>query len=235
MNPKRYDYTEVTNQIRDKIWIESKKVWCIAGPAPFSLLAAYCPNILLQAFDCHLYVLAAAILKYLSQRDEVAELSGYAGPALILAFSFPLQNSCMQSQLKSRVIAWSFLVAVLSRCVLVYVPDFGVFGAAAAFDISGWVSVFGMFGYSVFGGCPLTRNGFSMRAFSGIWDFVKLSAAAGVMLCLENRYCRILIMMTEYLKNATLIICGCFVMSLGWQWAPPAAGLSLPNPNPHKI
>ncbi|KAK9215967.1 hypothetical protein WN944_007974 [Citrus x changshan-huyou] len=77
----------------------------------------------------------------------------------------------MQSQLKSRVIAWSFLVAVLSRCVLVYVPDFGVFGAAAAFDISGWVSVFGMFGYSVFGGCPLTRNGFSMRAFSGIWDF----------------------------------------------------------------
>ncbi|KAK9219526.1 hypothetical protein WN943_008172 [Citrus x changshan-huyou] len=120
----------------------------------------------------------------------------------------------MQSQLKNRVIAWSFLVAVLSRCVLVYVPDFGVFGAAAAFDISGWVSVFGMFGYSVFGGCPLTRNGFSMRAFSGIWDFVKLSAAAGVMLCLENRYCRILIMMTGYLKNATLIICGCFVMSL---------------------
>lgn len=57
MNPKRYNYMEVTNQIRDKIWIESKKVSCIAGPAPFSLLAAYCPNIFLQAFDGHLVML----------------------------------------------------------------------------------------------------------------------------------------------------------------------------------
>ena len=54
MNAKRYNYMEATNKIRDKIWIESKKVWCIAGPPPFSLQAAYCPNIFLQAIDGHL-------------------------------------------------------------------------------------------------------------------------------------------------------------------------------------
>jgi len=30
---------------------------------------------------------------------------------------------------------------------------------------------------------PHTWNGFSVEAFSGLWDFLKLSAAAEVMLC----------------------------------------------------
>jgi len=44
------------------------------------------------------------------------------------------------------------------------------------------VLTLGLFGYSVWGGCPLTWTGFSVEAFSGLWDFLKLSAAAGVML-----------------------------------------------------
>jgi hypothetical protein len=36
--------------------------------------------------------------------------------------------------------------------------------------------------YALFGGCPLTWNGFSIEAFSGLWEFTKLSAASGVMI-----------------------------------------------------
>ncbi|KAL6960053.1 Protein DETOXIFICATION 27, partial [Sarracenia purpurea var. burkii] len=64
----------------------------------------------------------------------------------------------------------------------------------------------GMFGYTVWGGCPDTWSGFSVEAFSGLWEFIKLSTASGVMLCLENWYYRILILMTGNLKNATIAI-----------------------------
>ena len=55
-------------------------------------------------------------------------------------------------------------------------------GAAIALDISWWLLVFGMYAYMVCGGCTLTWNGFSMEAFCGLWEFLKLSAASGVML-----------------------------------------------------
>lgn len=58
----------------------------------------------------------------------------------------------------------------------------GIVGAALTIDFSWWVSVLGMFGYAVFGGCPETWTGFSGQAFVGLWDFFKLSLASGVML-----------------------------------------------------
>ncbi|XP_057448540.1 protein DETOXIFICATION 27-like [Lotus japonicus] len=45
-----------------------------------------------------------------------------------------------------------------------------------------------------------------MEAFSGLWEFVKLSAASGVMLCVENWYCRVLIVMTGNLQNAEIAV-----------------------------
>lgn len=136
------------------------------------------------------YVFATPILKLLGQPDEVAELSGFVAACMTpahfsFAFLFPL-TTFLQSQLNNRVIAWVYLVGlvfnVFSSWLLVYALDYGVLGAAIAFDISWWVSILGLFGYSVLGGCPLTWKGFSMQAFSGIWEFVKLSAASGVML-----------------------------------------------------
>ncbi|KAK4842837.1 hypothetical protein QYF36_000655 [Acer negundo] len=59
----------------------------------------------------------------------------------------------------------------------------GVVVTAASLNISWWVLVFGLYGYVICGGCPLTWTGFSMEAFSGLWEFVKLSAASGVRLC----------------------------------------------------
>lgn len=133
---------------------------------------------------------ATPILRLLGQPDDVAVESGVVALWLIplhfsFAFQFPLQRF-LQSQLKTAVIAWvslvGLLVNVLTSWLLVYVWDVGVVGAAIALDVSWWVLVFGMYAYVAYGGCPLTWTGFSMEAFSGLWEFLKLSAASGVML-----------------------------------------------------
>ncbi|GMI96646.1 hypothetical protein like AT5G44050 [Hibiscus trionum] len=108
------------------------------------------------------------------------------------------------------VIAWVSLVALLVHVfvswLFVYRFQLGVFGIVVILNFSWWVLVVGLFAYTVCGGCPLTWTGFTMKAFSGLWEFAKLSAAFGVMLCLENWYYRVLILKTGHLKNAEIVV-----------------------------
>ncbi|KAK7834042.1 protein detoxification 28, partial [Quercus suber] len=46
----------------------------------------------------------------------------------------------------------------------------GVVGTAATLNFSWWVLVFGLLAYTIYGGCPLTWTGFSIEAFSGLWE-----------------------------------------------------------------
>ena len=165
------------------------------GAKRYHMLGIYMQRSWIVLFLCcflllPFYVFATPLLKLLGQPDDVAESSGVVACWLIplhfsFAFQFPLQRF-LQSQLKTIVIAWvslaGLLVNVLTSWLFVYVWDFGLVGAALALDISWWVLVFGLYGYTVCGGCPLTWSGFSMEAFSGLWEFLKLSAASGVML-----------------------------------------------------
>ncbi|GAV83242.1 LOW QUALITY PROTEIN: MatE domain-containing protein, partial [Cephalotus follicularis] len=207
------------------------------GAKRYHMLGIYMQRSWIVLFLCcflllPFYVFATPILKLLGQPDDVAEMSGVLAIWMIplhfsFAFQFPLQRF-LQSQLKTQVLAWVSLVGlvinILTSWLFVDVFDFGVVGAAIALDISWWFLFFGLFGYTVFGGCPLTWTGFSLQAFSGLWEFVKLSAASGVMLCLENWY-RILILMTGYLSNATLAVDALSVcMSInGWEMMIPLA------------
>ncbi|GAY38763.1 hypothetical protein CUMW_039160 [Citrus unshiu] len=99
----------------------------------------------------------------------------------------PANNRCgrdvcgerfLQCQLKNMVIAWVSLVALLLHILLswllVYRVQFGVIGTAVSLNFPWWLLVLGLFGYVACGGCPLTWTGF--------WEFIKLSAASGVML-----------------------------------------------------
>ncbi|WCJ35683.1 MATE efflux family protein [Euphorbia peplus] len=282
-----------------KIWIETKKLWQIVGPAIFSRIASYSMNIITQAFAGHLgdvplaaisiantvivgfnfglllgmasaletlcgqafgagryhmlgiymqrswivlflccflmlpfYVFASPLLKWLGQPDDVAEQSQVVAIWLLplhfsFAFLFPLQRF-LQSQIKNQVIAWVSLVALgmnaFACWLFIYVLDFGVIGAAIALDISWWFMGLALLVYVIFW-CPLTWTGFSIEAFNGLWEFLKLSAASGVMLCLENWYYRILILMTGYLKNATVAVDALSIcMSInGWEMMIPLA------------
>lgn len=180
-----------------------------------------------------LYLYATPILKLLGQPDNVAEQSGLVALWFIPQhFSFAFQCTLqrfLQCQLKTAVLAWISLLVlvihVLTSWLLVYHFRLGVVGIAVTLDISWWILVLGLFAYVVFGGCPKTWTGFSIQAFSGLWEFLKLSAASGVMLCLENWYYRILILMVGNLKNATVALDALSVcMGInGWEMMIPLA------------
>lgn len=54
--------------------------------------------------------------------------------------------------------------------------------------------------------CKFTWNGFSMQAFSGLWDFLKLSTASAIMLCLETWYYQILVLIAGLLPDAEIAL-----------------------------
>ncbi|PKI45589.1 hypothetical protein CRG98_033905 [Punica granatum] len=155
------------------------------------------------------YIFAAPLLRLLGQPDAVAELTGELALWLIpLHFSFAfvfLLNRFLQCQLKTPITAWlslaSLAVNVTASWLCTYVLGFGVVGLVLCLDIYWWLIVFGMLGYVTCGGCPLSWTGWSVEAFSGLWEFVKLSVASGVMLW-------ILILMTGYLHNVTVALDG---------------------------
>ncbi|KAI9125401.1 hypothetical protein K1719_004017 [Acacia pycnantha] len=275
--------------LAQRIWVESKKLWHIVGPSIFSRILSYSIFFLTQAFAGQLgelelasmsivlnviigfsdglmlrvsffkvigmasaletlcgqaygakkyhmlgiyvqrscivllgccvvllpvFLFASPLLKLLGQPSEIAELCGVLSLWMIpLHFSLAIQSSLwrfLQCQLKAGFIAWVCLVALVADIVLawlfVYKLELGVIGVAATINISWWVLTLGLLAYTVFGGCPLSWTGFSMAAFSGLGEFLKLSSASGVMLCLEYWYYRILILMTGNLDNAQVAI-----------------------------
>ncbi|KAI3462104.1 hypothetical protein Pfo_018767 [Paulownia fortunei] len=283
-----------------RVWIETKKLWRVVGPAIFSRVASYSMFVITQAFAGHLgdlelaamsiasnvimgfdfglmlgmasaletlcgqaygakkyymlgvylqrswivlllccvvtlpmLIFATPVLKLLGQPADVAELSGVVAMCFIplhfsFAIQFPLQRF-LQSQLKNSVTAWvnlgALLVHILLSWLIVYRLRLGLVGTALTLNFSWWIVVLGLFLYTVCGGCPLTWTGFSGQAFSGLWEFLKLSASSGVMLCLENWYYRILIVMTGNLKNAKIAVDALSVcMSInGWEMMIPLA------------
>ncbi|XP_074281567.1 protein DETOXIFICATION 27-like [Silene latifolia] len=208
------------------------------GAKKYHMLGVYMQRSWIVLFVCSilllpLYIFATPLLKLFGQPDDVAELAGVVSLWLLplhfsFAFQFPLQRF-LQCQLKAGVVAWvsmvAFMVHIFVSWLFVSVLQCGIVGVAITQNFAWWVLVFGLFGYCVLGGCPLTWPGFSMEAFTGLWEFVKLSAASGVMLCLENWYYKILILMTGNLKNAEIALDALSIcMSInGWEMMIPFA------------
>ncbi|KAI3966640.1 hypothetical protein MKW92_030383 [Papaver armeniacum] len=177
------------------------------------------------------YIFTSPILKLLGQPDDLAELTGLFTNCLIpLPFALALQmpsQRFLQCQRKTAIVAWVCLGALLFHIFLiwsiVYKLGFGVIGAAAALNVSWWIIVLGSFSYIACGGCPETWTGFSMEAFSGLWEFFKLSMASGVIL--ENWYYMILVLMSGNLSNAKVAVSALTIcMSInGWEVMIPLA------------
>ncbi|KFK28218.1 hypothetical protein AALP_AA8G488000 [Arabis alpina] len=286
--------------LKNRTWVETKKLWRIVGPAIFSRLTTYSTLVITQAFAGHLgdlelaaisivnnvtvgfnfglllgmasaletlcgqafgakkyhmlgvymqrswiilffccvlllpsYLYTTPALKFLGQPDDIAELSGVVAIWVIpvhfaFAFIFPLQRF-LQCQLKNQVTAVAAAVALVVHLIVSYVfvngLKLGLVGTVATISISWWVNVLILLAYSTCGGCPLTWTGFSSEAFSGLWEFLKLSASSGVMLCLENWYYRILIIMTGNLQDARIAVDSlsiCMAIN-GWEMMIPLA------------
>ncbi|WVZ92458.1 hypothetical protein U9M48_038522 [Paspalum notatum var. saurae] len=160
------------------------------------------------------YILMEDLLLLIGQSPELALLAGQMSIWLIpqhfaVAMLVPLTRF-LQSQLKNWVTAVTAGVTLAIHIVVTYVLvqhlGLGIVGAVVAADLSWWLVVLGQFLYVVGGGCPLSWKGFSIEAFADFWDFIKLSSASGVMLCLENWYYRVLVLLTGYLQNAEIAV-----------------------------
>lgn len=76
----------------------------------------------------------------------------------------------------------SVAIHAILNWVFVTRLQLGVVGVALALDVAWWILVVGLFVYISCGGCPETWTGFSLEAFSGLVEFLQLSASSGVML-----------------------------------------------------
>ncbi|KAI3930772.1 hypothetical protein MKX01_037218 [Papaver californicum] len=292
-------HNEIRDDLLNRVWVESKKLWYIAGPNIIIRIACY-SIFITQAFVGHLgdlelaavsvsisvnigftfglllgmatasetlcgqaygakryhmlgiylqrswivltlcailllpiYIFTTPILKLLGQPDDLSELKGLVTIWLIpLPFAFALQlplQRFLQCQRKTRIIAWvcsgALLFHIFITWLAVYKLGFGVIGATAATNVSWWITALGTFSYIACGGCHETWTGLSMEAFSGLREFFKLSMASGVMLCLENWYYMILVLMTGNLNNAAVSVSALTVcMSInGWELMIPLA------------
>jgi len=160
------------------------------------------------------YIFMEDLLLLIGQSPELSRLAGQMSVWLLpqhfaMAMLLPLTRF-LQSQLKNWVTAATAGAALAVHVAVTYVLvqhlQLGIVGAVAAADMSWWLVVLGQFVYVVGGGCPLSWKGFSMEAFADFWEFIKLSSASGVMLCLENWYFRLLVLLTGYLKNAEIAV-----------------------------
>ncbi|CAN6480098.1 unnamed protein product [Victoria cruziana] len=189
------------------------------GAKKHAMLGIYLQRSFVVLFVCGLlllptYFLATPILKLVGETDEIAELAGRISLMFIpqhfsFVFLMPLQRF-LQCQLKNMIIAWiagiSLLVHLFLTWLLVSYSGFGIVGAAVALDISWWLPSICQLLYAVCGGCSETWTGLSWQGLFGLWEFTKLSIASGVMLCLENWYYRILLVLTGNLSNAEIAL-----------------------------
>ncbi|CAH2060193.1 unnamed protein product [Thlaspi arvense] len=154
-------------------------VWSSVWSVERSWIVLFLCSILLLP----MFFIVTPILKLLGQPDNIAELSGTVAVWVIpvqFAFSFVLPiNRFLQCQLQNRVIAITAGVTLVVHIFVCWLfvngLKLGVIGTMATVSVSWWLNVIILFTYIICGGCPLTWTGFSIEAFTGLWEFTKLS------------------------------------------------------------
>ncbi|KAM2123862.1 hypothetical protein ACFX1Q_014515 [Malus domestica] len=161
-----------------------------------------------------LFVFTTPIFEALGQADNISEVAGYISLWVIpVLFAFVVSFTCqmyLQAQSKNMIVAYVSAVSIgihIFLCWLLSVKfKFGVPGVLVSTIISYWLPNVGQLLFILCGGCPETWTGFSMLAFTDLWDVVKLSLSSGVMLCLELWYNTILVLLTGNMENAEVSI-----------------------------
>ncbi|KAJ4961771.1 hypothetical protein NE237_021681 [Protea cynaroides] len=175
---------------------------------------------------CFLYIFAEPLLKLIGQKEEIAKAAGlfaiYMIPQLFAyAVNFPIAKF-LQAQSKIMVMALISAVALIIHTtfswLLMLKLGWGLVGAAIMLNFSWWFIVVAQLIYIFSGTCGRAWSGFSWKAFQNLWEFVKLSLASAVMLCLEVWYFMALILFAGYLKNAEISVDAISICMniLGW-------------------
>lgn len=138
-----------------------------------------------------LYWFSGDFLKIIGQTESIAEQGQVFARGLILqlyafAMCCPMQRF-LQAQNIVNPLAYMavavFLLHVLLSWLVVYVLGYGLLGAALTLSFSWWLIVLLNGLYIIFSPrCKETWTGFTIKAFTGIWPYFKLTVASAVML-----------------------------------------------------
>ncbi|KAM3336060.1 hypothetical protein ACQJBY_030189 [Aegilops geniculata] len=160
-----------------------------------------------------IYAFSEPLLLLLGQSPEIARAASIFVYGLIpqifaYAINFPIQKF-LQAQsivLPSAYISTATLVLhLLLSWVVVYKVGLGLLGASLVLSLSWWIIVVAQFAYIIMSPtCRQTWTGFTIKAFSGLPEFLKLSAASAVMLCLETWYYQVMVLIAGLLPNPEL-------------------------------
>ncbi|KAK8607141.1 hypothetical protein V6N13_052886 [Hibiscus sabdariffa] len=162
-----------------------------------------------------LYWFSGDVLKAMGQNDSIAQEGQVFARGLIpqiyaFAISCPMQRFLQAQNIVNPLAYMSvgvFLVHILLTWIVVFVLDYGLIGAALTLSLSWWFLVIINGLYIVFSpSCKKTWTGLSMRAFTGIWPYFKLTVASAVMLCLEIWYNQGLVLISGLLTNPTIAL-----------------------------
>ncbi|KAJ8761780.1 hypothetical protein K2173_004591 [Erythroxylum novogranatense] len=161
------------------------------------------------------YLLSKQILILLGEPTKLASAAAIFIYGLIpqifgYAVNFPIQKF-LQAQsivIPSAIISAITLgVHLLLSWVAVYKLGMGLLGTSLVLSLSWWIIIVAQFVYIVRSDrCKATWSGFTLQAFTGLWEFVKLSAASAVMLCLETWYFQVLVLIAGLLKHPQLAL-----------------------------
>ncbi|CAA6671774.1 unnamed protein product [Spirodela intermedia] len=158
-----------------------------------------------------LYWFSGPLFRLVRQSDEVSAIGQEYARGLVLqllayAIYLPMQRF-LQAQNIINPMAYLALAVfsfhLLLSWVVMSVLKCGILGAALSLSFSWWV---------------LTWTGFSLKAFTGLWPYLKLTVASAVMLCLEIWYNQGIVLLTGFLSNPDISLDSISILANYLSW-----------------
>lgn len=159
------------------------------------------------------YLFSRQLLVFIGEPETVAARAsvfvyGLIPQVFAYAVNFPIQKFLQAQSIvgpSAMISAATLGVHIVVSWVAVYRMGLRLLGASLSLSMSWWIIVTAQFVYIVRSEkCKDTWTGFKWEALSGVWEFVKLSIASAVMLCLETWYLQALILFAGLLQNPQL-------------------------------
>lgn len=162
-----------------------------------------------------IYIFSKQILLLLGESSSIASSAAIFVYGLIpqifaYAANFPIQKFLQAQSIvfpSAYISAATLVVHLLLSWLAIYKFGWGLLGASLVLSLSWWIVVVAQFVYILKSArCKHTWTGFTLQAFSGLWEFLKLSTASAVMLCLETWYYQIIVLIAGLLKDAEIAL-----------------------------
>ncbi|GAB2298863.1 Protein DETOXIFICATION 40, variant 2 [Dionaea muscipula] len=161
------------------VYLQRSTILLMATAVPLTVIYVFSRKILLLLGETAAIASAASVFVY----GLIPQIFAYAA-------NFPIQKFLQAQSIvfpSAYIAAATLVLHILLTWLAVFKLRWGILGAALVLSFSWWVIVVAQFVYILVSRrCRNTWKGFSSAAFSGLPEFLKLSVASAVMLCLET-------------------------------------------------